>query len=148
MNLMSELLQAPEGKRKRGRPPGKVNQDRWMAARGINPLIASEVLAQCVDERKAWARVLASEDDRVLLSALTFLVQMRDGKPSQSISVTSTNVNLNARDIETARTIVREIRGDAPLSPQPLPVTPQHHQLSDSNDSPLPADVIPTTELV
>jgi hypothetical protein len=42
-----------------------------------------------------------------------FLVAMRDGKPAQRINVTSTNLQLNASDLERARAIVAEIRGDS-----------------------------------
>ena len=81
----------------------------WMTARGVSPLTAAEVLANA-DERKKWHRILNSEDDRVLLQAMMFLVSMRDGKPAQNINVTSRNLNLNVKDVETARAIVAEIK--------------------------------------
>jgi hypothetical protein len=85
---------------------------RWFRARGINPLTAGEILAKVRDERKLWERVLDSDDDRVLLQALMFLVSMRDGKPAQSINVASTVLHLGPGDIDKARAIVAEIRGD------------------------------------
>src|SRR5216684_168306 len=85
---------------------------RHFAARGIDPLMAYEILARVADERRVWKRLLTSADDRVVLQAMMYLMSMRDGKAAQSINVTSTNVNISARDIESARAIVREIRGD------------------------------------
>lgn len=86
---------------------------RWFEARGISPLLASEILAKVADERKVWKRILESTDDRVVLQAMMFLVSMRDGKPAQQINVTSTSVNVNADSIAKARAIVAEIRGSA-----------------------------------
>jgi hypothetical protein len=90
--------------RKRGRPKGtyrvlRPSLDKWSAA---------QVLASA-DERKLWARVLDSEDDRIVLDALKFLVVMRDGKPVQQINVNSTNVNISIEDIAKARLIARSL---------------------------------------
>lgn len=87
---------------------------RWLAARGANPLQAAEVLQHVVDERRAWQRVFNSPDDRIVLQALMFLVSMRDGRPAQRINVTSTQLTLNANDLERARAIVAELRGNQP----------------------------------
>jgi len=78
----------------------------------VDPLYAAQILSFVIDERKAWQRVFNSADDRVILQGLMFLVSMRDGKPAQQINVTSTNVNLNLSDVERARSIAREIRGE------------------------------------
>ena len=114
-------LDAPVIKRGGKRPgagrPKRTEQEleRWYQARGIEPLHASEILARVVDERKVWARVLNSDDDRVVLSALTFLVSMRDGRPAQQINVTSQSISVTVDDVARARAIVRE------LMPSPLP---------------------------
>lgn len=95
-----------------GRPKRDSEQvTRWMAARGVEPLHAAMVLAQVGDERRLWARVLNSEDDRVVLAALTFLVSMRDGRPAQQINVTSVGVTISADEVSKARAIARELMG-------------------------------------
>lgn len=53
-----------------------------------------------------------SDDERVSYQSLVFLVSMRDGRPAQQINVTTQNVTFSTDDIERARAIVREIRGD------------------------------------
>jgi len=89
------------------------NDAKYLSGRGINPLLASEILARVVDERKLWQRILGSQDDRVVLDALKFLVQMRDGRPAQQINMTSTSISLSASDLERARAIVAEIRSSS-----------------------------------
>lgn len=87
--------------------------ERWFAARGINPLHAAEILAHVIDEKRVWKRIFESDDPRVVLQAMMFLVSMRDGKPAQQINVTSLGVTISTDEIEKARAIVREIvRGD------------------------------------
>jgi hypothetical protein len=107
-NLIQETQPA---KRKRGRPVGSEHRSKWLAARGIEALTAAEVIAWH-GERKMWHRLLNSPDDRVCLQAWLNLVAWRDGKPSQQINVTSTQLTLNASDLEKARAIVAEIRGE------------------------------------
>lgn len=92
-----------------GRPRSDV---RWYTARGIHPLTAAQVLAEIGDERKLWRRLLSSKDDRVVMQAVVYLTSMRDGKPAQQINVTSTTITLKPEDIERARMIAREIRGE------------------------------------
>jgi hypothetical protein len=87
-----------------------------MAARGINPLHASEVLARATDEMRTWKRLLADDDPRVVLQAMMFLVSMRDGKPAQQINVTSQNLTVSVDDIAKARAIVAELRGASALT--------------------------------
>lgn len=129
-----------DGKPKRGGPrlgAGRKRNDydaKWYAARGISPLMAGEILARVADERKVWSRILNSEDDRVVLQAMMYLMSMRDGKPAQSINVTSSNITLNAKDIESARAIIREIRGEA------IPELGTSPNLGLSEGSPLQVD--------
>lgn len=117
METSSSVSVASITKHAGGRPKGTKNKrtftERWMAARGISPLTASEVLAALGGELRYFKRALESEDDRVMLQALVFLVSMRDGKPAQQINVRSTSVVLNASDLEKARAIIAEIRRDA-----------------------------------
>lgn len=75
-------------------------------------MAAAEILSHVVNERKVWHRILSTEDDRVLLQAMMFLTSMRDGKPAQSINVTSQSINVQLKDIDAARAIIREIRGE------------------------------------
>lgn len=91
-----------------------LHDPRYLAARGVNPLKAAEILSHVIDEKRVWQRIFQSQDDRVVLQAMTFLVSMRDGKPAQQINVTSTSLHLNPGDLERARAIVAEIRGDMP----------------------------------
>ena len=112
MAVSSSELNPPNltSKRKRGRPVGSYSRDKWYAARGVAPMVAAEILKH-VDELRYWRRYLASEDDNISMRAMMFLVSMRDGRPPQQINVTSTNLTIDARDVERAREIVREIRG-------------------------------------
>jgi hypothetical protein len=77
---------------------------------GVAALKASDVLLM-VNERAQWQRLFKSDDDRVVLQALTFLTSMRDGKPSQQINVHSLGVTITADEVSKARAIVRELMG-------------------------------------
>jgi hypothetical protein len=79
-------------------------------------LMAGEILANVVDERKVWTRLFNSQDDRVVLNALMFLVSMRDGRPAQQINVTSQSISISADSVRKAREIIAEIRGE--ISPR------------------------------
>lgn len=119
------------GGARRGAGRHKLDYDaRYFAARGISPLMAGEILARVADERRIWKRILESSDDRVVLQAMMFLVSMRDGKPSQQINVTSTQLTINAESVQKARAIVAEIRATS-LTPSlgdgssgTIPLTP------------------------
>lgn len=93
-----------------GRKPFNTDP-KWLSARvsGLTPLHANMILGQLIDERKQWLKVFNSDDERVILQALIFLVSMRDGKPAQQINVTSQSVTVNVDDIAKARAIVREL---------------------------------------
>ena len=47
-----------------------------------------------------------------MLRALMYLTDRRDGKPAQQINVTSQSLTFNVSDIDRAKAIVREIRGE------------------------------------
>jgi hypothetical protein len=81
-------------------------------------LKANDVLLM-IDERRQWRRLFKSEDDRIVLGALTFLVSMRDGRPAQQINLTSLNISISAEDIASARAIAAELRG-GDITGQPL----------------------------
>jgi hypothetical protein len=87
----------------------------WLEKHARNALAAEMVLRHVVDESRVWQRVFNSEDDRIVLDAMKFLVSMRDGRPAQRINVTSTQLTLNASELDRARAIVAEIRYSAPL---------------------------------
>lgn len=107
-----------------GRPAGAIDgtvplrkvrndMERLERAGAIKPLIAHEILQHIADEYGIWKRLLYSEDDGIVLKAMMFLVQMRDGRPAQQINVTSQSLTFNVSDIDKARAIVREIRGES-----------------------------------
>lgn len=123
--MAAESIEEPQSTRSwGGSRPGAGRRPRdaakWIRARGLTPATASELLERA-DERRIWYRLLNSEDERVVLDAMKFLTSMRDGRPAQRFNITSTSVSLNARDIEAARAIVAEIRGelDQPIASKP-----------------------------
>lgn len=110
--ISTQGIKALHGGRRTGAGRKRLDFDaRRFEARGINPLYAMEILARVADERKIWTRLLNSPDDNVVLRAMTFLMSMRDGKPSQQINVTSKNISISANDLATARDIARELSG-------------------------------------
>lgn len=123
-----------------GRP--KQDIELWLAARGVHPATAMEILAQS-DERRKWYRLLNSADDSIVLRTLMYLTDRRDGKPAQQINVTSQSINLSVTDLEKARAIVAEIRGES--SPI-IGLAERAASLGDTNgtDAPLPP-VAPVT---
>lgn len=90
------------------------NKRKWLIGRGVAPATAAEIL-EVHNERAIWQRILKCKDMRVQLDAIKFLTMMRDGKPAQRISVTSTNINLTAEEISRAKVIVGEILGSPNL---------------------------------
>lgn len=105
-------------------------------------MFAAEILSLVVNERQIWQRILNSQDDRVVLQAMMFLMSMRDGKPSQQINVTSTQIHIDASQLERARELAREIRGE--LSPtldqSALQLTESNEVTGVAGESPLGAD--------
>lgn|SRR5262249_10763349 len=97
-----------------GRRPGAGRRprqaERWMAARGISPATAAELLERA-DERRIWYRLLNSEDDGIVLRTITYLTDRRDGRPAQQINITSAHVTFTPEEIERAPAVVREITG-------------------------------------
>jgi len=71
------------GKRRgAGRRPRDV--EKWMAARGLKPASAAEILERA-DERRIWYRLLNSEDESVVMRAMMCLTDRRDGRPAQQL---------------------------------------------------------------
>jgi len=104
------------GRRKgAGRRPRDV--EKWIVARGLNPATAAEILERA-DERRIWYRLLHSSDDAIVLRAISYLTDRRDGRATQQINVTSLGVTVSADDISKARAIVRELV--APGLPAPV----------------------------
>jgi hypothetical protein len=100
-----------------GRRPRDI--ERWIAARGLKPASAAEILERA-DERRIWYRLLNSEDETIALRALTYLTDRRDGRAAQQINITQNNVRISAEEIERARAVVREIAGERPTHPLAL----------------------------
>ena len=123
MDTAAESIAQPEtshpawGGKRAGAGRRPRDAEKWIRARGISPASAAELLERA-DERRIWYRLLNSQDDRVVLDAVKFLTSMRDGKPAQRINVTSTQLQLNANDLDRARAIVREIRDKLPPDAQ------------------------------
>jgi len=96
-----------------GRRPRDL--DKWVAARGLKPATAAEILDRA-DERRIWRRLLNSEDETIVLRAVTYLTDRRDGRASQQINITQNNIQLTAEETERARAVVRELRRQPPLA--------------------------------
>ena len=103
------------GGRRRGAGRRPRDIDKWFAARGLKPATAAEILDRA-DERRIWYGLLDSDDEAIALRALTYLTDRRDGRAAQQINVTQIGVTITADEIERARAIVRELRGDRPLA--------------------------------
>jgi hypothetical protein len=120
--------QAPEshpgwgGKRPgAGRRPRDI--DKWIAARGLKPASAAEILDRA-DERRIWHRLLHSEDENVVLRTIMYLTDRRDGRSAQQINITQVGFQFSAEDIAKARAVVREISAGTPRVLEAVPATP------------------------
>jgi hypothetical protein len=112
----TEQRQSPHrgwGGRRRGagRRPREI--DRWIAARGLKPATAAEILERA-DERRLWYRLLNSEDDGIVLRTITYLTDRRDGRPAQQINVTSFGLQVTTDEVAEARRVVQELMGPNP----------------------------------
>src|SRR5882724_3464665 len=106
-----EQLHRPNwGGRRRGAGRRPRDIDKWIAARGLKPASAAEILERA-DERRIWYRLLHSDDDGIVLRTAMYLTDRRDGRPAQQINVTSLGMTITADDIAKARVIVAEITG-------------------------------------
>jgi hypothetical protein len=118
-----------------GRKPMDMDA-RFLAARAnVTPIHARAVLSQLIDEREVWRKIFASDDERVLLNAMTFLVSMRDGRPAQSIQVTSMNVTFTADDIARAKSVARELSAQFDDADKSVPTV--NESLLDDSGLPL-----------
>jgi hypothetical protein len=98
------------GGRRRGAGRRPRDVDKWIAARGLKPASAAEILERA-DERRIWYRLLHSDDDAIVLRTAMYLTDRRDGRPAQQINVTSLGVTITADEIAKARSVVAEITG-------------------------------------
>jgi len=89
--------------------------DKWIAARGLKPATAAEILERA-DERRIWYRLLHSEDEGIVLRTITYLTDRRDGRAAQQINVTQVGVTFTAEEIARARAVVRELAPTQPLA--------------------------------
>jgi hypothetical protein len=78
----------------------------------MSPATAAEILERA-GERQKWYRLLDSQDDSIVLRAMMYLTDRREGRPAQQVNITSQSVHLDVKDLERARAIVREIRGES-----------------------------------
>jgi hypothetical protein len=91
-----------------GRRPRDV--EKWIAARGLKPATAAEILERA-DERRIWYRLLHSDDENIVLRTITYLTDRRDGRSAQQINITSLGLQLSPEDISRARDVARELMG-------------------------------------
>jgi hypothetical protein len=89
-----------------GRRPRDL--DKWIAARGLKPATAAEILERA-DERRIWYKLLHSEDEGVVLRTITYLTDRRDGRSAQQINITGAVAHFSPAEIERARAVVREL---------------------------------------
>lgn len=124
METIQAMERKPRGGARLGSGRKRVTDEQraiWFKEHGLEPVTASEILAMA-GERKLWYRMLSSPDDSIVLRGLMYLTDRRDGKPAQQINVTSQNITIAASDLERARAIVAEIRGER----NPIIGLPQH----------------------
>src|SRR5215471_16268519 len=111
-----------------GRRPG----DRWFKARGLKPATVTEILERA-DERRIWHRLLNSRDEAIVLRAVTYLTDRRDGRAAQQINVTQFGLTVSASDVAKARELVRQLA--------PPGLVPSSHRLESEarlrGDSPM-----------
>jgi hypothetical protein len=112
------------GGRRRGAGRRPRDLDRWIAARGLKPATAAEILERA-DERAIWYRLLHSEDEAIVLRTITYLTDRREGRPAQQINVTSLGVQVSASDIAQAKAVVRELVG--------CHLVPSRHELGEGS---------------
>lgn len=115
--------------------------EKWIEARGIRAATAAEILSWH-GEAKLWQRIFKSGDDSIVLRGLMYLTDRRDGKPAQQINVTSQNITIAASDLERARAIVAEIRGER----SPIIGLPQHAESQASPGDLSSTDVRPVID--
>ena len=111
-----------------GKRPGAGRRprdaDKWIRARGLSPATAAEILDRS-DERRIWYRLLNSDDEGVVLRAITYLTDRRDGRPAQQINITGAVAHVTPEEIERARAVVREIV-DEPQPTLSAPMPPNY----------------------
>jgi hypothetical protein len=95
-----------------GRRPRDL--EKWIAARGLKPATAAEILERA-DERRIWYRLLHSEDDGIVLRSVTYLTDRRDGRAAQQINITGAVAHFTPAEIERARAVARELVPAQPL---------------------------------
>jgi hypothetical protein len=111
------------GGKRRGAGRRPRDLDKWIAARGLKPATAAEILDRA-DERRIWHRLLHSEDENIVLRTVIYLTDRRDGRPTQQLNVTSLNVQFTPEEIARARAVVRELSLGAPKALEVVPATP------------------------
>ena len=94
-----------------GRRPRDV--EKWIAARGLKPATAAEILERA-DERRIWYRLLHSDDENVVLRTITYLTDRRDGRAAQQINITGAVAHFAPEEIGRVRGLVRELSSGAP----------------------------------
>ena len=119
----SEKVQLPRpswGGRRTGAGRRPRDVEKWIAARGLKPATAAEILERA-DERRIWYRLLHSDDDGIVLRTITYLTDRRDGRAAQQINITGAVAHFSSEEIGRVRSLVREITA----KPQPaLPAAP------------------------
>jgi hypothetical protein len=119
----TQSLSSSWGGKRRGAGRRPRDIDKWIAARGLKPASAAEILDRA-DERRIWHRLLHSEDENVVLRTIMYLTDRRDGRSAQQINITQVGFQFSAEDIAKARAVVREISAGTPRVLEAVPATP------------------------
>jgi hypothetical protein len=117
-----------------GRPKGRRDSGARLSGRELGERIGrlqasgrlantSDAFLHAVGDAEFWLRLTAelerAQEWGLLVDVLKFHQQMRDGRPSQRIQLTATNISLSADDLDKVRAAVKELR-PAATAPGPL----------------------------
>jgi hypothetical protein len=117
-----QQTQSGWGGKRRGAGRRPRDLDKWIAARGLKPATAAEILDRA-DERRIWHRLLHSEDENVVLRTIVYLTDRRDGRPTQQLNITGAVAHFTPDEIARARAVVQELSLGAPQALNAAPVT-------------------------
>lgn len=112
----------PIGSKDRGTRLGKVELVRRIArleSLGVLQGTARRVL-EALGGDEYWLRVIdrleAADNHEKIASLMQFLLQMRDGRPPQQITVTNIGIKFSPDEIARARAIARELVPQPPIA--------------------------------
>lgn len=112
-NETAQLPRPNWGGRRTGAGRRPRDMERWIAARGLKPATAAEILERA-DERRIWYRLLHSDDENVVLRTITYLTDRRDGRPAQQLNITGAVAHFTPDEIGRVGALVRELSPGSP----------------------------------